>query len=45
VRTLLARECATELSKTDLPFQCLQKVMKEKFVESEFLTGVPEKLG
>ena len=27
------------------PLQELQRVMKERFAESEFLTGVPEKLG
>jgi len=45
VRTFLARECATELNKSPCPMDALQKVMKEKFAESEFLAGVPEKLG
>ena len=45
VRTFLARECAVELSKSQAPFSALQSVMKEKFAESEFLIGVPEKLG
>ena len=27
------------------PLQELQRVMKERFAESEFLAGVPEKLG
>lgn len=45
VRTFLARECALELSRSEFPFAALQRVMKEKFAESEFLVGVPEKLG
>jgi len=45
VRTFLARECALELSKSSVPMNALQKVMKEKFAESEFLVSVPEKLG
>lgn len=45
VRTFLARECALELNKSSNPVDALQKVMKEKFAESEFLYGVPEKLG
>jgi len=45
VRTFLARECALELNKSPNPVDSLQKVMKEKFAESEFLYGVPEKLG
>lgn len=45
VRTFLARECALELNKSPNPVDALQKVMKEKFAESEFLYGVPEKLG
>lgn len=44
VRTFLARECALELNKSAVPINGLQKVMKEKFAESEFLS-VPEKLG
>ena len=27
------------------PLRALQKVMKERFAESDFLAGVPEKLG
>merc|ERR1712029_594175 len=45
VRTFLARECALELNKSTVPMDALQKVMKEKFAESEFLISVPEKLG
>ena len=45
VRTFLARECGLALSTSDHPLEDLQKVMKEKFAESVFLTGVPEKLG
>ena len=45
VRTFLARECGLALSTSDQPLEDLQKVMKEKFAESVFLTGVPEKLG
>lgn len=45
VRTFLARECALELNKSQNPVDSLQKVMKEKFAESQFLIGVPEKLG
>lgn len=45
VRTFLARECATSLCGSDNPMEALQKVMKEKFAESVFLTGVREKLG
>ena len=47
VRTFLAKECGKALGKSssDLALQNLQKVMKEKFAESEFLSGVPEKLG
>lgn len=45
VRTFLARECGLALSTSHQPLEDLQKVMKEKFAESVFLTGVPEKLG
>ena len=47
VRTFLAKECGKALatSSSDLALQNLQRVMKEKFAESEFLAGVPEKLG
>ena len=45
VRTFLARECGLALSTSDQPLEDLQRVMKEKFAESVFLTGVPEKLG
>jgi len=45
VRTFLARECALELHKSPNPVDALQTVMKERFAESEFLYGVPEKLG
>ena len=47
VRTFLAKECGKALatSSRDLALQNLQRVMKEKFAESVFLTGVPEKLG
>merc|ERR1711874_882467 len=45
VRTFLARECGLALSTSDQPLEDLQKVMKEKFAESVFLSGVPEKLG
>jgi len=45
VRTFLAKECGEELSIAENPLQALQKVMKERFAESEFLAGVPEKLG
>jgi hypothetical protein len=34
-----------QLSKSEAPFSALQTVMKDKFAESEFLVGVPEKLG
>lgn len=45
VRTFLARECAQQLSVAPVPIVALQRVMKEKFAESDFLIGVPEKLG
>ena len=45
VRTFLARECGEALSGCSHPLQELQRVMKERFAESEFLAGVPEKLG
>jgi taspase (threonine aspartase 1) len=45
VRTFLARECAQHLTVSRLPLNALQTVMKEKFAESDFLAGVPEKLG
>jgi len=45
VRTFLARECGEALSSCNQPLQELQRVMKERFAESEFLSGVPEKLG
>merc|ERR1712025_1406138 len=47
VRTFLAKECGKALATcpSDLALQNLQRVMKEKFAESEFLAGVPEKLG
>jgi len=45
VRTFLARECGEALSGCSQPLQELQRVMKERFAESEFLAGVPEKLG
>ena len=45
VRTFLARECGEALSGCNHPLQELQRVMKERFAESEFLAGVPEKLG
>jgi len=45
VRTFLARECGEALAQTSTPLQELQRVMKERFAESEFLSGVPEKLG
>jgi len=45
VRTFLARECGEALATTRAPLTTLQRVMKEKFAESEFLAGVPEKLG
>jgi len=45
VRTFLARECGEALSCCSHPLQELQRVMKERFAESEFLAGVPEKLG
>eukprot|EP00092_Neocalanus_flemingeri_P029171 GFUD01031661.1.p1 GENE.GFUD01031661.1~~GFUD01031661.1.p1 ORF type:complete len:454 (+),score=128.28 GFUD01031661.1:266-1627(+) len=45
VRTFLARECGEALAGSNQPLQELQRVMKERFAESEFLSGVPEKLG
>jgi len=45
VRTFLAKECGEALASSCHPLQELQRVMKEKFAESEFLQGVPEKLG
>ena len=47
MRTFLAKECGKALAtcSSDLALQNLQRVMKEKFAESEFLAGVPEKLG
>lgn len=45
VRTFLAKECGEALAQTAVPLQELQRVMKERFAESEFLAGVPEKLG
>ena len=45
MRTFLARECGLALSTSSQPLEDLQRVMKEKFAESVFLTGVPEKLG
>ena len=45
VRTFLARECGEALAASNQPLQELQRVMKERFAESEFLAGVPEKLG
>jgi len=45
VRTFLARECGLALASSSQPLEDLQRVMKEKFAESVFLTGVPEKLG
>jgi len=45
VRTFLAKECGEALASTRQPLQELQRVMKERFAESEFLAGVPEKLG
>ena len=37
VRTILARECAQHLRTSRRPINALQQVMKEKFVESDFL--------
>ena len=46
VRTFLARECAMHLgSEEHVSLDSLSTCMKVKFVESEFLAGVPEKLG
>jgi taspase (threonine aspartase 1) len=45
IRTALAKECASDLANSRMPISALQSVMKEKFVESKFLVGVPEKLG
>ena len=45
VRTFLAKECGQHLSTSTSPLDDLQMVMKEKFAESDFLSGVPEKLG
>ena len=47
VRTFLAKECGKALatSSSDLALHNLQRVMKEKFAESEFLEGIQEKLG
>ena len=47
VRTFLARECATSLGSDGdrPPIVVLRNVMKEKFAESPFLQGIPEKLG
>eukprot|EP00093_Oithona_nana_P009424 09424.XXX_436702_435346_1 [CDS] Oithona nana genome sequencing. len=45
VRTFLAKECALHLRSTRRPLLSLQNCMKEKFAESDFLNGVPEKLG
>jgi len=45
VRTFLAKECAQHLCTSTKPLNSLQEVMKEKFAESDFLVGVPEKLG
>ena len=45
VRTFLARECATEMGNSKVPLTALERTMKEKFAESEFLASVPEKLG
>jgi len=45
VRTFLAKECAQHLRTSRKPLNSLQEVMKEKFAESDFLAGVPEKLG
>lgn len=45
VRTFLAKECAQSLRISQKPLNSLQEVMKEKFAESDFLAGVPEKLG
>jgi len=45
VRIFLARECANHLGNSKVPMVALERVMKEKFAESEFLASVPEKLG
>jgi len=45
VRTCLAKECAQHLRTSRKPLTSLKDVMKEKFAESDFLAGVPEKLG
>jgi len=45
VRTFLAKECGEALADAENPLRALQKVMKERFAESDFLAGVPEKLG
>lgn len=45
VRTFLAKECAQHLRTSRKPLNSLQHVMKEKFVESDFLDRVQEKLG
>ena len=47
MQSFLAKECWKSLatSSSDLALQNLQRVMKEKFAESVFLAGVPEKLG
>eukprot|EP00095_Tigriopus_kingsejongensis_P000770 snap_masked-scaffold67_size430214-processed-gene-1.5 protein:Tk00770 transcript:snap_masked-scaffold67_size430214-processed-gene-1.5-mRNA-1 annotation:"threonine aspartase 1" len=44
VRTLLARDCATEVARTPVPVLGLEQSMNN-FVNSEFLESVPEKLG
>lgn len=46
VRTFLARECAQRLGQVEeASLDTLSDVIKEKFVESEFLRDIPEKLG
>ncbi|KAJ1531714.1 hypothetical protein ONE63_000380 [Megalurothrips usitatus] len=44
-RTLLAREAGNDLMSSGCGSTCLYGTMVHKFLESPFLTGVPEKLG
>lgn len=45
VRTMLAREAAVEVQKSECPVTALHNAMKTKFLESPFLCGAEDRLG
>lgn len=45
IRTMLAKEAAIDLMKTDCGTTCLHGTMVNKFLDSPFLAGIPVRLG